>query len=123
MQNVSQGSKASILILCLAAAMLIIASAFTITSCGPYHGGVFVGAPMEGGPVYVREGPPPPRVIARPPHPGGVAIWIDGRWEWDGNRYNWRDGYWDRHPKGKAWAPGTWKKHPKGWKYHEGHWH
>ena len=75
-------------------------------------------------PVTFPPRTPPIEVV--PPRPAeGGAVWVDGSWEWAGNRYGWRYGTWLVPPPGArhaAWAlvrraedgqlffaPSTWK--------------
>jgi len=84
--------------------------------------GVAAIQPAEGH-VFVRFGPPPPRVerIGPVPHPGWV--WLRGRWTWDGAHWVWAPGYWTPPPAINAtWVPGHWKHHARGWIWIEGHW-
>ena len=69
-----------------------------------------------GGGYYYASGPPtppPPRamgVVGYAPGPG--YVWIDGYWDWRGNRYNyWVPGRWERPPRrGAAWVGPHWDR-------------
>jgi hypothetical protein len=63
--------------------------------------------------VEVEQEPPPPRVVVVPAARPGF-IWIEGRYVWNGNRYDWRDGYyeqgrWERRGRGHVWVDGRWR--------------
>lgn len=82
-------------------------------------------------PPYVRQStsalvevpypPPPGRVEFIPPKPtalpanfdGGeeadpsAAVWIDGGWQWSGERYTWHRGRWVLVPAGVSYSPWT----------------
>ena len=45
---------------------------------------------------------PPVEVVPAPPRPD--AVWVDGTWEWSGERYNWQPGYWVIPPGGARHA-------------------
>ena len=74
--------------------------------------------------VFVRIGPPPPRVhevVPRPIHPGWV--WQPGYHRWDGARYVWVPGVYAAPPRpGVRWVPGHWRNTPRGYVWIEGHW-
>jgi hypothetical protein len=44
--------------------------------------------------VAVPFSPRVPPVEFIPPAPSKDAVWVDGSWEWAGNRYGWRYGSW-----------------------------
>ena len=68
------------------------------------------------------EGPPPPphEVIGVPPVAG--YIWIDGFWDWDGDRYAWRTGRWEPPRPGYRWVPHRWDREGTHWQRHGGRW-
>jgi hypothetical protein len=70
----------------------------------------------------VREVPPPLRSGPRPPRPSETAVWVDGHWDWTGDRYAWNPGRWETDPPGRAWVPGYWKNTSVGWKWMPGRW-
>lgn len=73
--------------------------------------------------VYVREGPPRPRVERRVPAPGRGYVWTPGYQRWDGRAYGWAPGAWVRPPRPRAhWVPARWVHRPRGWVFVEGHW-
>jgi len=71
--------------------------------------------------VEVDEEPPPPRVYVRDTRPG--FIFIQGRWDRRGGRWEWRDGYWERHRAGSRWEDGRWERRGRGHVWVEGRWH
>ena len=73
--------------------------------------------------VIVREAPPPVIVERRPPSPGQGRIWIDGYWNWNGQRYVWEPGHWAVPPHGRAvWVAPRYEKHEQGYRYMPGQW-
>jgi YXWGXW repeat-containing protein len=50
------------------------------------------------------------------------AIWIDGYWNWSGNRWLWRRGYWGHARAGYSWVPHRWYRDGRGWRMSAGHW-
>jgi hypothetical protein len=71
--------------------------------------------------AYVKQAPPPVKAEVKPAAPSVTAIWIDGHWQWNGNRYVWKKGHWEKKAKG-AWVKGQWKKTGRGHKWVPGHW-
>jgi len=73
--------------------------------------------------VQVHRAPPPPPSPAyrsyRPANPGRNFIWVDGFWNWRGNRYAWTTGYWAPRPHMSAFwvAP----RYDRG-RYYNGYW-
>jgi hypothetical protein len=75
--------------------------------------------------VAVTFPPKPPPVEFIPPSPQSGAVWADGSWEWNGDRYGWVAGRWVILPPGALrarwtlvrrkedgqlfFAPSTWK--------------
>jgi len=61
--------------------------------------------------VRVRIASPAPRVVVAKPKPHCVgAVWVAGRWNWNGKKYVWIDGrYVDPRP-GFVWVDGHWKR-------------
>ncbi len=76
------------------------------------------------GTVYVKTAPPKHRPhFARPARPGPSAVWIDGRWKWNGQRHVWVRGYWAPRPHARShWVAGRWKHTPHGWQWRPGRW-
>jgi hypothetical protein len=70
--------------------------------------------------VEVEEEPPPPRVVVVDSRPG--FVWIEGRWNREGNRWAWRDGYWERERSGYVWEQGRWDRRGRGHVWVEGRW-
>jgi WXXGXW repeat (2 copies) len=66
---------------------------------------------------------PQHHVIARPPAPSPLHIWVSGEWAWDNGRYNYHEGYWDRPSNGRhRWVEGQWRHTRRGWYWVPGHW-
>ena len=73
--------------------------------------------------VYIGTPPPPLRYEVPPPAPGPDFAWVDGFWNWGGNRYVWVPGRWDRRPyPGAYWSHPHYDHYDRGWQAHEGHW-
>jgi len=51
--------------------------------------------------------PPPGRSEVVPASPRRDAVWIDGEWTWQGNRYSWKTGRWVAPPPNASYAPWT----------------
>ena len=73
--------------------------------------------------VYAPVAPPAPYVEVQPavPYPG--AVWINGYWNWSGNRHTWVPGRYDRPRPGWRWQPRRWERAPRGgWHSQGGGW-
>ena len=69
--------------------------------------------------------PPPPRVERVPPPPRGPrhAVWVPGRWNWDGHNWVWVAGRYNYPPPGRAaWVPGHWDRRGGHYVWVDGHW-
>lgn len=55
--------------------------------------------------VEVPNAPRVPQVEVLPERPAGGAVWVDGSWTWDGERYRWRSGAWVIPPPGARLSP------------------
>ncbi len=106
-----------------------IAATLLVAGCGAGCGGSLPRPPRVRAATtdYVAVTFPPrtPPVEVVPPRPAKGAVWIDGSWEWAGNRYGWRFGTWTVPPRGVRradwvlvrrpadgqlfFAPSTWK--------------
>jgi hypothetical protein len=56
-----------------------------------------------------REAPPPARAEKREAARAGF-VWIDGEWDWRGNKYEWVAGHWERERANKRWRPSRWEQ-------------
>jgi hypothetical protein len=72
------------------------------------------------GVVVVEEEPPPPRAVIVETRPG--FLFIQGRWERMGGRWEWRDGYWERERAGYFYEPGRWERQGRGHVWVGGGW-
>jgi YXWGXW repeat-containing protein len=73
--------------------------------------------------IYIGHTPPPLRYEVRPAMPGPGYAWVDGYWNWGGDRYVWVPGVWRRPPyEGAYWSHPHYDHYDRGWAYHEGHW-
>jgi hypothetical protein len=64
-------------------------------------------APIFQHPRAYREVPyPPPAAFVElvPDPPSDRAVWVDGRWTWQGKRYYWKRGGWVAPPAGARYA-------------------
>src|SRR6266487_4670900 len=55
--------------------------------------------------IEVPYPPPAARVEIVPPKPREDAVWVDGEWDWAGNRWAWEAGGWIEPPKRAYFAP------------------
>ncbi len=73
--------------------------------------------------IYIGHEPPPLRYEVRPAMPGAGYAWVDGYWNWRGERYVWVPGVWRRPPYANAyWTHPHYDHYDHGWQYNEGHW-
>ena len=97
----------------------LLAATLTLGGCTLHgSGGLYV---RPAAVVVIEEAPPPPRVEyydARPGH-----IWVTGRWQRHGNRWDWRAGHWQRERVGYAWTAGQWQRRGNGHVWVDGRWH
>lgn len=103
----------------IAAAMAMLTS-IASAHAAPHQGSVVV-HPAHA-PNYQRQpAPPPPRMAHRPGARRG-HIWVDGHWQWRGNRYRWVDGHWVRARSGYGYAQPQWVQRNGRWVYVHGQW-
>lgn len=75
------------------------------------------------GVVYVRRGPPRPRVEVIEVAPSPAHVWIGGHWGWQEREYVWVPGRWERPAaEYREWVPGRWARDRQGWFWIEGRW-
>lgn len=58
--------------------------------------------------VFTDIAPPAPLAEVVPPQPGLGYAWVNGYWDWTGDRYVWRRGRWDLRPSGSVWLRHGW---------------
>lgn len=101
----------------LASGLLVLTALLSLGGC--------IVAPAQP-PYYEREavlvGPPPPRVEYVGPPPAVGYLWIDGRWDWVGHRYEWAPGRWEAPRPGYRWVPHRWEHEGSQWRQHGGRW-
>jgi hypothetical protein len=73
-----------------------------------------------GGVVLVAPPPPRAEVMGEPPSPG--MVWLDGYWDWVGDRYVWTAGHWEGRRPGHHWVAHQWVRQGDGWRMKPGHW-
>jgi hypothetical protein len=71
--------------------------------------------------IYVRVGPPAPRIEHPRVRPG--YVWVNGYHRWNGRAYAWTPGYYQpvARPHG-VYVQGHWRHAPQGWVWVAGHW-
>jgi hypothetical protein len=95
----------------LTAALLVAASLLASSACTP------------SGQVFVRVGPPAPRVEAIAVTPEPRYVWLPGYYRWDGARYDWVPGRYEVPPRPRAvWVRPHWERGRRGWYLVAGHW-
>ena len=109
--------------LTLAAGALAAAAALAGCVVAPVPGTVYsdpYGYPSTPATVYAPMAPPAPYYAVQPvlPYPG--AIWINGYWNWSGNRHHWVPGRYERPRPGYRWQPHRWDRSPRGGWYLQG---
>ena len=109
--------------LTLAAGALAAAAALAGCVVAPVPGTVYsdpYGYPSTPATVYTPMAPPAPYYEVQPalPYPG--AIWINGYWNWSGNRHHWVPGRYERPRPGYRWQPHRWDRSPRGGWYLQG---
>jgi hypothetical protein len=72
--------------------------------------------------VYVKTAPPTVRVEVKPARPYKNAVWVTGRWRWNGKKHVWVSGHYVKPRAGHVWIPGHWVKKRRGWVWVGGHW-
>ena len=107
----------------LAAGLLAIASACTVTATAPR---VVVRTPgVVVDEVVVARPPPPLRVeeVAPPPAHAELFVWHAGHWRWEHNEYVWHPGHYEKRPSAKAvWIQPEWVARGGQWVFRPGHW-
>ena len=83
--------------------------------------GAALGAPADAASVYVRVGPPAPRVEVFPGQRHGY-VWIEGHWQWVGGRYVWVRGHFVPERYGYVWIGPRWEPWNDRWQYIPGYW-
>ena len=72
--------------------------------------------------VIIKVKPPAVKVEVRPKAKFKNAVWVNGRWNWNGRKHVWVKGYWVRPRAGHVWVAGRWAKRPGGYVWIKGHW-
>ncbi|HJK93488.1 MAG TPA: hypothetical protein RMH85_06625 [Polyangiaceae bacterium LLY-WYZ-15_(1-7)] len=72
--------------------------------------------------TVVEDEPPPPRVTVQGPAPFPDAVYVQGYWRWNGERYVWQEGEWRRAREGHRFEQPHWEREDEGWVFVEGHW-
>ena len=56
---------------------------------------------------------PAPRVMVYDEYPGW--LWVEGQWNWNGDRWVWVEGYWIQDRPDYVWVPGYYHPHSHIW--------
>ena len=81
--------------------MLVVAGSMVVADgCARRRTVIITQPPPPAETVYIEAPPPPPQVESRPAQTSPGAVWIDGYWQWSGQRYVWVPGYWEMTPRG-----------------------
>ena len=99
---------------------------FVMIACEP--GCVVIsGEPHVFDEIEIDIAPPPPPgvvIVARPPRPSSVHIWIDGHFIVSSGRWVWVSGHWGRpERRGMVWVPPRTRRKGGRWGWRPGHWH
>lgn len=71
---------------------------------------------------FVLAAPPAVIVEERGVAPGPGFVWMDGYWNWVGDRHVWVRGHWVEGRRGYVWVPHRWVHGERGWQLREGYW-
>lgn len=71
--------------------------------------------------VYVRVGPPEPRVEIAP-QPRRGYVWADGHWEWKNRRHVWVAGHWVKDRRGHRYNQAAWVERDGRWHMTRSNW-
>lgn len=111
-----------------AAAVLALSALLSTAHAQPVHGTVVIqsGTPERGyQPGYtayqVIPAPPPPRREAQP-RPRRGQVWVQGHWEWRGQRHAWVPGQWIQARKGQHYRQPQWDQRDGRWMMQRGGW-
>lgn len=105
------------------------AASVLLISCGSDLRRARVGShPVNGSEPEVVDFPPPPAEVEElPQDPGPPCVWVDGRWEYVGRRWEWREGAYVQAPSSCYYAPPVmvWLPSETGGElyYLSGHWY
>ena len=58
--------------------------------------------------------------VAAASRPG--YLWVDGHWDWEGDRWQWSEGYWIAEQPGFIWIQGGWFESGGHHYYRPGRW-
>jgi len=78
---------------------------------------LIVASALGGLAIPAQADVPPPLIryeVAPPPPAAPGAVWQEGRWSWNGDRYVWVDGHWVRRDGYYAYAPRPWDRDADG---------
>ena len=70
--------------------------------------------------VVVDQAPPEPRPVVVENRAG--YVWVQGRWEWNGNTWAWVDGQHIQSRADYVWVDGQWERRGARWHWVEGRW-
>ncbi len=80
--------------------------------------------PLPGLEVRITTGRPPAvRYERRPVRPDPDCVWVNGFWDWDGERWIWVPGRWERVSVADVyWIPPRYVRSDRVYIYEPGHW-
>lgn len=71
----------------------------------------------------VRQAPPAaPMEVEAMPAPRANYVWVNGNWDWNGNRWVWSRGRWESQRSGARWIPAHYESRGGEYYYVPGHW-
>ena len=80
----------------------------------------------ELGPLHIRianNAPPRAQYERRSARPNRNAIWINGYWHRQDDRWVWMSGRWDQRPDRNArWIKARYRREGRAWRYEPAHW-
>lgn len=92
--------------------------------CAVMLAGLLGGAPTQaraaGLDIFVELTPPASRRERVRPRAG--YVWVNGHYQWRGNRYVWQPGYYERARRGAVYVQPRWVQQGNRWQYQRGNW-
>lgn len=101
------------------------AATLALAGLAPAHAAPQATVIIQAGPTLEYRNlppPPPPRMQPRPNARRG-HVWVEGHWEWSGNRYRWVDGNWVQMRRGYDYRQPQWVQANGQWRFERGGWY